>query len=341
MKLILTLIVIATLIICQPVPSTNIRLNPTPLSIDSAYIAEPWIRRIRSNAPIKEQSSSKDERKRNVFGYNIKVPSFVDAAVTRLKNFFVGPGGLVTKTKKFLMGNTTVSANFFGRKVDFQAHVPVSTEDAGKSVMSFFHKLKNDPMTRVLFAMYMNVVVIIAVFLILLAKHVHFSMHSVEKSRTKKRLASPTTRSQCGTPATPVLADSELNPACLSPSSEDGTHVTAEDAKTIDWSAVANPSLINYVNQDTIASTRKPRLLNDLEGLLSDSTHQSTDGLDEVDEVATNVPSMESKQMPDHVSEIKDSRYYTDVISALESTQSTFDEARSQYLPHMNDTKKF
>ncbi|KAL6723261.1 hypothetical protein Aduo_018283 [Ancylostoma duodenale] len=53
---------------------------------------------------------------------------------------------------------------------------------------------------------------------------------------------------------------------------EDETQSSSEEVGTIDWSAVANPSLLNVVNQDTLVTTHKPpRLLNDLEGLLSPS----------------------------------------------------------------------
>ncbi|KAK6048569.1 hypothetical protein COOONC_13926, partial [Cooperia oncophora] len=98
-----------------------------PSPIRSADYEGPWIRRVRSNPSI--PPSSKGGRIVKVFGYTIHVPPFVDSMIAAVKNFFVGPSGVITRIKNFLQGNSKVSAKFFGRKVDFQANVPLSAEE--------------------------------------------------------------------------------------------------------------------------------------------------------------------------------------------------------------------
>ncbi|KHJ77805.1 hypothetical protein OESDEN_22575 [Oesophagostomum dentatum] len=72
--------------------------------------------------------------------------------------FFVGPTGVFTKLKNFFTGNTKISTHVFGRKIDFKANVPLSKSEVRKSFKSFFRKFRTDPMARVLFVMYLNLV---------------------------------------------------------------------------------------------------------------------------------------------------------------------------------------
>ncbi|RCN53770.1 hypothetical protein ANCCAN_00264 [Ancylostoma caninum] len=119
-------------------------------------LRQSWIRRTRSNTPSRETLNSK--RGTTVLGFNIKMPKFIRSMSISVKEFFLGPSGVVTKVKDFLRGNSKVSTHVFGRKIDFQANVPLSKEDVGKSFSSFLRKFRTDPMTRVLFVMYLNVV---------------------------------------------------------------------------------------------------------------------------------------------------------------------------------------
>ncbi|EYC12241.1 hypothetical protein Y032_0048g1682 [Ancylostoma ceylanicum] len=117
---------------------------------------QPWVRRTRSNPP--SQDTLNNKRGTTVLGFKIKIPKFIRSMSISVKEFFFGPSGVVTKVKDFLSGNSKVSTRVFGTKIDFQANVPLSKEDVGKSFSSFLRKFRTDPMTRVLFVMYLNVV---------------------------------------------------------------------------------------------------------------------------------------------------------------------------------------
>ncbi|RCN53771.1 hypothetical protein ANCCAN_00265 [Ancylostoma caninum] len=113
--------------------------------------------------------------------------------------------------------------------------------------------------------------------MVLLAKHVQISLQAMRDSRDKKAFLPTPAASHIRT-VSPDVAMPEAPPMSRpSPESEgilpeDDTQSSSDDNRTIDWSAVANPSLLNVVNQDTLVTTHKPpRLLNDLEGLLSPS----------------------------------------------------------------------
>lgn len=322
-------------------------LPPRMSSLDSE---RPWIRRVRSdpsNRLSSPKSSSQNGRIVKVFGYAVRIPPFVDSTFASVKNFLVGPSGVITRIRNFLKGDTKVSMKFFGRQVDFQANVPLSTEEIGKSFSSFLHKLRTDPMTRVLFVMYLNIVVVIVVFLSLIAKHVQISLQQMRMSHKKPELptASPVaaaaTKRAIGSPALTIEAPRRCSPLSNATSLKAiDTDVTNEDNKTIDWSAVVNPSLLNYVNEETMVSAvPKQRLLNDLEGLLSESSTQPSDSLESNDEdkPVTPFPSLlsTSERSPEPgPATIQNTKYY----SALESSLSnTFDASTSQCLPSPKD----
>ncbi|EYC12244.1 hypothetical protein Y032_0048g1683 [Ancylostoma ceylanicum] len=119
--------------------------------------------------------------------------------------------------------------------------------------------------------------VIIVVFMVLLAKHVQISLQAMRDSRDKKAFFPTPVASHIRTVSPDVAMPEAPQMRRPSPESEgilpeDDTQSSSDESRTIDWSAVANPSLLNVVNQDTLVTTHKPpRLLNDLEGLLSPS----------------------------------------------------------------------
>ncbi|WKY16317.1 hypothetical protein Q1695_001191 [Nippostrongylus brasiliensis] len=310
-----------------------------------------WIRAARSAEPKPVPSTSpRKGRIVTVLGYKIEIPAFMMAAAASVRNFFVGPSGVITRFQTFLKGDTKVTANFFGRKVDFQANVPLSTKEVGKSISSFWQKLKTDPMARVLFAMYLNVVVIIVVYLALLAKHVQISLQQMRKARERSgftNLKAPLVRR--ASRKSPSVSLEENAPvrrrsprSAVTSGADTQTQATNEDNKTIDWDPVTNPSLINFVDQETITNTKKPsRLLNELEGLLSESSTQSSSPVSTIDRATKRSPTAESIEQPRSESQLnstslKDTKYYSG-SPASELDDSTFDESQSQCLPTLSD----
>ncbi|KAJ1364201.1 hypothetical protein KIN20_024232 [Parelaphostrongylus tenuis] len=169
--------------------------------------------------------------------FNIEVPAFIKSILHNIKNFFVGPTGVITRFRNFVNGKIMFSTHFFGQKIDLQANIPSSLEEADKALRSFTDKLHTDPMTRTLFAMYLNVVVVIVVFLSMIAKHIQISLHSL-RSRVNVN----------------------------------------NDDMSINWSAMANPSLISSANPGTfLNSSETPLLLNDLRGILSPDQDDNSD----------------------------------------------------------------
>ncbi|CAJ0609703.1 unnamed protein product [Cylicocyclus nassatus] len=243
-----------------------------PFKAYETKLKREWIRRTRSSP----QEETESRRVVTLFGHKVTVPSFLQKMCTSIKEFFVGRSGVITKIQEFLKGNKKFSINILGRKVDFKAHVPSSAKDADKSFRKLLRKFRTDPMARVLLVIYLNLVVIIIVYLALIAKHVQFSLQSMKKPRKEK---SPTTPG--GHYRTTVSPDTNMPAVTLScqrsPDSqgtmpEQSTQDTSDESKTIDWSAVTNPSLMNVLDQETIVTTHDPpRLLTDLQGLLSNS----------------------------------------------------------------------
>ncbi|KAK6765622.1 hypothetical protein RB195_025502 [Necator americanus] len=323
MKFLLSLIIIFSTF-CHSLP---------PYKVSHSESVQPWIRRTRSNRP---QEALHNKHVINVFGYNVnvptvKVPKFIHSMNNSMNEFFVGPSGVVTKIKEFLKGNSKVSTQFFGRKVDFQANVPLSKEDVRKSFRSFLRKFRTDPMTRVLFVMYLNVVVVIVVYMVLLAKHVQISLQTKRDSLRKKNYPSPSAGSHVQMISPDISMPVQQPNRRQSPVSED-------ENKSVDWSAIANPSLLNAVNQETIMIANKPpRLLNDLESFLSPSkaddeppspSHRSNTSISSGEGPSTISPKQSNNSQICPI-RTPSSNYFT----ALESTRSSFDASQPQYLP--------
>ncbi|KAK5975536.1 hypothetical protein GCK32_000988 [Trichostrongylus colubriformis] len=305
-----------------------------PSRIQSFDSEKPWIRRIRSNTAI--PSPPKRGRIVKVLGYPIRVPRFVDTAAASIKDFFVGPSGIVTKTKDFLQGNTKVSANFFGHKIEFQANVPLSVEEIRETLSSFLKKLRTDPMTRVLLAMYLNVVIVIVVYMALLAKHTQISLKKMRLSRQKNGLPSPATasaksrRKSRKSPMTP-LRHRNTSQQRFSPELDAGSEPETNE------SPEAEPSLLGAAEREPKLDAEQPkrRLLNDLSGILSESSTQcSESSYGDTKPTSSREPKSEIKSpLERRQSSLRNSKY-SSAPSAQESTASSFDT--SQYIPTLN-----
>uniref|UniRef100_A0A7I4Z7B0 Uncharacterized protein n=1 Tax=Haemonchus contortus TaxID=6289 RepID=A0A7I4Z7B0_HAECO len=311
---------------------------PTPNNLSDSE--KSLIRRIRSNES--NPPPSKGGRIVKVFAYAIRIPPIVVSVITSIKNFFVGPSGVITKIKDFLQGHSTVSANFFGRKIDFQANVPLSKEDVEKSINSFLHKLRTDPMTRVLFVMYLNVVVVIVVFLALLAKHTQISLQLMRQKKgltnspqipTKTRVKGEKTPIVIGHPETPKLNTSIDSDGPVLP------ETTLSGERTDDWDSKASPTLVNVSKPETRLSQPMRRLINDLSALSESSTQDSdsTDGSDITRYPFPNESNINSA-LEAQPSSARTSNYFT-AMSALETTGLSYVNA-SQFIPTLPESEQ-
>ncbi|VDO58362.1 unnamed protein product [Haemonchus placei] len=298
------------------------------------------IRRIRSNES--NPPPTKGGRIVKVFGYAIRIPPIVVSVFTSIKNFFVGPSGVITKIKDFLQGHSTVSANFFGRKIDFQANVPLSKEDVEKSINSFLHKLRTDPMTRVLFVMYLNVVVVIVVFLALLAKHTQISLQLMRQKKGLSSSPSVPTKTRAKGEKTPIVVGHPPDTPKLNTSIDsDGPvlpETTMSGERTDDWDSKASPTLVNVSKPETRLSQPMRRLIKDLSALSESSTQDSdsTDGSDITRYPFPNESNINSG-LEAQPSSARTSNYFT-AMSALETTGLSYVNA-SQFIPTLPESE--
>ncbi|KJH40431.1 hypothetical protein DICVIV_13615 [Dictyocaulus viviparus] len=199
------------------------------------------------------------------------VRSFVKSTFHSIRDFFTGPSGVITKLGNFLNGHNKVSTHFFGRKIDLRANIPLSLDEVHNAFVSFMDKLRTDPMTRMLFAMYLNIVVVLVVFLSLIVKHIQISLKSMQQStRANSMMFSTHVRTISPDVAMPQMSNGYQQSPVLQDDRATEANTQEMDDKSINWSAIANPSFCTTVNQDTFIISRKNhRLLNDIRGLLT------------------------------------------------------------------------
>uniref|UniRef100_A0A1I7WLL9 VASt domain-containing protein n=1 Tax=Heterorhabditis bacteriophora TaxID=37862 RepID=A0A1I7WLL9_HETBA len=208
--------------------------------------------------------------------------------IRNINDAFFGYNGIITKIKDFLSGNvriclsiSKVSTNLFGKRVNFQAKMPQTKAELTKSVSRFFLNIQSDPATRTLFIIYLNIVVFITVYALLFMKHLQLSIAQNRAALARKEIRRQySTHIRTESPDTTMPSESHGFHHCLrETSSSDSTlSETTTQMSSINWSAMANPSVINMVSQETIITMQEPpRLLKDLEGLLSPSTSRETE----------------------------------------------------------------
>ncbi|CAI4230488.1 unnamed protein product [Auanema sp. JU1783] len=113
-------------------------------------------------------------------GQDFTVPAWVENSKRALSNAF-------GKAKDFITGDSSVSTNIFGEKVAFRAHIPKSQKEVAKSVSRFFAKLRHDHTTRIIFVIYLNLVVMFIVYTLLFVKQIQLSKeHKRQTTMVKK-----------------------------------------------------------------------------------------------------------------------------------------------------------
>ncbi|KHJ95801.1 hypothetical protein OESDEN_04246 [Oesophagostomum dentatum] len=128
----------------------------------------------------------------------------------------------------------------------------------------------------------------------------------MKESREKKKPPATPGSSHMRTISPDVAMPATLPAPGLSPHPEgdireDNTQDSSEMSKSIHWSALANPSMVNAVNQETIVvpTQNPPRLLNDLKDLLSPSKAETDPSLASLQRSNSSMPSLESTQRSD------------------------------------------
>ncbi|KAF8382750.1 hypothetical protein PRIPAC_71892, partial [Pristionchus pacificus] len=118
--------------------------------------------------------------------------AWIKHAGRKVKGWAVGEHSLYNQVMSKLKENRTISV--LGKQVTFTLPDPSSASDVhwGSSLSSIIHNLKKEPVLRVLLALYVNIVIFIAVYGYLIARHIMLSINlkkaaQPEKERERRR----------------------------------------------------------------------------------------------------------------------------------------------------------
>ncbi|GMT31175.1 hypothetical protein PFISCL1PPCAC_22472, partial [Pristionchus fissidentatus] len=125
-------------------------------------------------------------------GFAQRAWTWIKHATTTVKGWVVGEHSLYNQAMSKLKENRTIS--LMGKKVTFTLSDSDSTSvHWGSSLSSIMDNLKREPVLRVLLALYINIVIFIAVYGYLIARHIMMSINmkkaaEPEKERERRRL---------------------------------------------------------------------------------------------------------------------------------------------------------
>ncbi|GMT04980.1 hypothetical protein PENTCL1PPCAC_27154 [Pristionchus entomophagus] len=144
-----------------------------------------------SPAPHKGREGEEEEHDKET-SYLQKAWIWIKHAVKKVKGWAVGEHSLYNQVMSKLKENRTISV--LGKQVTFTLPDPSSSSDVhwGSSLSSILHNLKKEPVLRVLLALYINIVIFIAVYGYLIARHIMLSINlkkaaQPEKERERRR----------------------------------------------------------------------------------------------------------------------------------------------------------